>query len=56
MKRSRFRESQLVAVLKEGDAGMPVANCVVSTVLATPHTTSSKVPDHRSLQRDWYTC
>jgi putative transposase len=25
MKKSRFRESQIVAILKEGEAGMPVA-------------------------------
>jgi putative transposase len=57
MKKSRFTESQIVAVLKEGDAGVPVAQLVrkhgIST--ATYYTWRSKyagvgVPDLKRLR------
>ncbi len=46
MKRGRFTESQIVAVLKEGEAGMPVVElCRKHAVLATPRTTSGRASD-----------
>lgn len=38
MKKSRFTESQIVAVLKEGDAGVPVAQILRKHGISNPLT------------------
>jgi putative transposase len=54
MKKSRFTESQIVAVLKEGDAGVPVAQLVRKHGIssATYNTWRSKYAGVNSMERD----
>jgi hypothetical protein len=42
MRKSEFTGSQIVAVLQEGEAGVPVANCSASTGSAAQPTTSGR--------------